>query len=863
MYGNTTIQLRRSNTAFAIPTANQLQLGEPAINLTDGRLFVKLSTGAVIDISSTPAGNTYYVSQNGSDLFDGKTPSAAKATIRAAVAAASPGDSVYIHGGVYTEKTPIILPQQVQISGAGERNTIIKPQDPTKDIFWMSNNGYVTAVKFIDYSANAISFPAAVIESGTAQAVTSNTITLASTSEIYDNYYNSMQVNITGGTNASLVYDPYYCIRDTGYLLDSVSFDLLYGGNKQSVQSAVYHYNYTNVSAIPVQTTQSVAAYNHLSLIAGQIILGQTVTRYQNVITQNTSVSFGTASEVATIQNNVNTIISIINSGPSITGIGTNLPKIPINLTANSSAGVSNAATILEVNRSFMQAETIAWIANTYPSLVYNTAKCSRDTGLIIDAITQDMLFNTKSQSTFAGLQYWQQNGYTGNLGSQITATVGAINYISSLAQKIILNDQTGTRYQNLIHQNVNVNLPSNSVAVNNILTEFSTITNILNTGNTTGVTDIIVPNSIVANNNLSIVNAYKLLQANKKYIQAETLAWVEANKFVNVANIISYSANTKIATLDKNWTALPSNNCQYSLSIPLRKSPASSNTRFTTFITGSPYIYNSSSISPLGGTGLSIDGRLSTGNKSMISSQFTQVNTGGRGVHILNDGYSQLVSIYAIFCDTAYQADTGGTASLGNCDVNFGNFGLVSNGKGSLAMTALINGTQSANTFTMNLNSIRANSEFVSANIPYSGLVMYIDGDSAGNWYNVSEATALDVNGNSTITFLQSNSTSFSNNTEVYFYQQSQLRASGQTFEYVGAGTNINAIPRLGGIANSQTQMISIAEGSVFATSTDEKGNFQVGDLILNQASSTISGRTFSKSLFAQMTPYILALEG
>jgi hypothetical protein len=118
-------------------------------------------------------------------------------------------------------------------------------------------------------------------------------------------------------------------------------------------------------------------------------------------------------------------------------------------------------------------------------------------------------------------------------------------------------------------------------------------------------------------------------------------------------------------------------------------------------------------------------------------------------------------------------------------------------------------------------------------------------------------------VNGNTTVTFANSNTTSFADGTSVSFYQQSQLRASGQTFEFVGAGTTVNAIPRLGGVANSANQITTIAEGAIFATSTDEAGNFSVGDLILNQSTATISGRTFTKSLFAVMTPYILALEG
>ena len=253
----------------------------------------------------------------------------------------------------------------------------------------------------------------------------------------------------------------------------------------------------------------------------------------------------------------------------------------------------------------------------------------------------------------------------------------------------------------------------------------------------------------------------------------------------------------------------------------------------------------------------------MATGNKSIISAQFTQVNSGGKGIHVLNDGYTQLVSIYGIFCDTAFLAESGGTASMGNCNVNFGNKGLVANGKGKLAMTANLSTTSAEATFTIDLNNVVANSALgITATIPYTGLIMKIDGDAAESYYPVTEATTLS-GGNTTVTFQNSIANSFPSGTGVKFYQQSQLRASGQTFEYVGAGTSINALPKLGGIANSAAQIIGIDEGAVFATSTDQSGNFVVSDLTINQSTSTISGRTFSKSLFAEMTPYILALEG
>ena len=47
--------------------------------------------------------------------------------------------------------------------------------------------------------------------------------------------------NVYGG---GFKYDQAKCYRDVGYMIDSISFDLLYGGNRQAIQSAVYYYQY-------------------------------------------------------------------------------------------------------------------------------------------------------------------------------------------------------------------------------------------------------------------------------------------------------------------------------------------------------------------------------------------------------------------------------------------------------------------------------------------------------------------------------------------------------------------------------------------------------------------------------------------
>jgi len=197
------VALTYSNTASGtIPATNTLKPGEPSLNLNDGRMFIQLNNGQIIDISSVATGNTWHVAMNGNDDFKGDTPGSAKRTIRAAVAAANPGDSVVVHSGTYTEITPIIIPQNVQVQGSGERTCIIKPQTTSNNIFYVNNNSYVTGFKFVDYTGAAVSFPTTTLETGTAQAGGTNTITLNSGASTYTDYYKSMKVTITSGTGS-------------------------------------------------------------------------------------------------------------------------------------------------------------------------------------------------------------------------------------------------------------------------------------------------------------------------------------------------------------------------------------------------------------------------------------------------------------------------------------------------------------------------------------------------------------------------------------------------------------------------------------------------------------------------------------
>jgi hypothetical protein len=100
---------------------------------------------------------------------------------------------------------------------------------------------------------------------------------------------------------------------------------------------------------------------------------------------------------------------------------------------------------------------------------------------------------------------------------------------------------------------------------------------------------------------------------------------------------------------------------------------------------------------------------------------------------------------------------------------------------------------------------------------------------------------------------------------TEVPFFKQSRVLATGQSLEYIGSGTEISrALPASGGVPIQENETDSRNGGLVVFTSTDQSGNFRIGDgVAINQQTGTISGTFYSKSLFSTLTPFILALGG
>ena len=96
------------------------------------------------------------------------------------------------------------------------------------------------------------------------------------------------------------------------------------------------------------------------------------------------------------------------------------------------------AALVLDDNKEFIQEQVVNYIETTYPALIgnpiYGRVKCSRDTGLIVDALVKDLRSGGNEFSLEAQGEY-----YAGAVkaGSE-DETVAGIQYIYTLANKLI-----------------------------------------------------------------------------------------------------------------------------------------------------------------------------------------------------------------------------------------------------------------------------------------------------------------------------------------------------------------------------------------------------------------------------------------
>lgn len=110
----------------------------------------------------------------------------------------------------------------------------------------------------------------------------------------------------------------------------------------------------------------------------------------------------------------------------------------------------SDGGNILSKNKAFVQEEVVSYVEFNFPGITtsptYSRAKCKRDVGYIVDAVTFDLAFGGNSKSISAGLAYW--NAGASYVANERAETIFAYDYVKFLGQYIINNQSPPTLYQ-------------------------------------------------------------------------------------------------------------------------------------------------------------------------------------------------------------------------------------------------------------------------------------------------------------------------------------------------------------------------------------------------------------------------------
>lgn len=128
----------------------------------------------------------------------------------------------------------------------------------------------------------------------------------------------------------------------------------------------------------------------------------------------------------------------------------------PVYPLVNNRGFYRSAAQLLTLNRQFIQAEVVGWIASQSvnsvapfaPNFVYNERLCQRDVGLIIDSMVFDLKWGGSNRTVSAALKYYGNASGLIAIGAQLSQTIAAIRRLGVLAQLAIRNVPVQETYQ-------------------------------------------------------------------------------------------------------------------------------------------------------------------------------------------------------------------------------------------------------------------------------------------------------------------------------------------------------------------------------------------------------------------------------
>ena len=236
----------------------------------------------------------------------------------------------------------------------------------------------------------------------------------------------------------SHTYDTAKCQRDTGYLIDAISFDLQHGGNFGTLNFIrLYFENGVNVGLPINQREPSYAAFRHLGdcadLIIQDINLGA-LKSSGNSETQDFSGASGGVLLAAAGEDLFDISAQIIEDNGMLMAPAYDLPDAA----APYSDAQIAAFNAIDNIKTTVAEGLIEYVSTFYDVLPFSETKCRRDTGYIIDAVSHDIQYGGNSATVQTAGMYFENAVNTGLKLEQRMGTRDAFLHMSKIVEHVV-----------------------------------------------------------------------------------------------------------------------------------------------------------------------------------------------------------------------------------------------------------------------------------------------------------------------------------------------------------------------------------------------------------------------------------------
>ena len=821
----TPIRIKRSAVPGKRPQVTDLQVGELALNTYDAELVTLRDrfsqTGIATEVVRVGAGatvtNVIYVTKDGNDNNTGLKLGDAKATIKSAVGIATTGDVIRVSAGSYVENNPIDIPPQVSIVGDSLREVSVTPQNAGEDLFYVAPGNYLSELSF---TGSMDSGKAIVAFNPNKRRYSAQSPYISNCTNFIQN---SIGLKVDGdhviGPFKSMVTDSY-----TQYNSNGIGVSITNNGYAQLVSIFTINPDVSIFAGSGGQCdlTNSNSSFGNFGLVSD----GVGDLNFTGIVTSSK------AENNSEFEINLSTPVLSVQSAlyDNVSGLLTTTTYTPHGLTQGIGVTLQNYGFTCPSS-----SHTYQWVSSGVNSVTANTGAQFTPTNATYDSDTGYMTLTMDGHGLSGGLSYTVSSAtYNPSTGiSTITINNHGFNngdYIKLLRHSLRFTCAKDSHATNHDYPRISDPIHNKWIQVSNVSTNTFDI-NVGVSRDTSAHTFVSATSNglIKANNTIGIATGGIVFSCskdgyatNKPYPRTTDPAH-NAVLGLETVTTNTVQVNVGVATVDIFPTGMNGYNFVVDSVVGLNT--------FTTYVGANRYIHNF-----ISGGNVSIDVvRPFDGQVVYFDELYKVVDK----ITITNGG-SGYTSPPTITIGTP--SEPWGIPATAVAELTAGQVSSV---------TIVTSGRGYTSTPSISISGGGGSSAAVS-------LVM------KPQYFNVDKSTPIS-SGISTVSFTENVPFAVGVGTTVPFFKQSRILASSHSFEYIGSGTDlIDSLPSRGGVAIQDNEIDDRNGGLTIFTSTDQAGNFRIGDgVIINQQSGTITGTFYSKSLFSQMTPFILALGG